>query len=116
MRRKPGRLLALEVQICRSLLAETAPDGWAHGYVISKRIRDATGARRLTSHGTLYKALGRLVDLGLLEATWEDPAEAAAENRPRRRYYRLSARGVEVARHAEEVVAELLPASHEAGS
>lgn len=29
--------------------------------------------RLLTSHGTLYKALGRLADAGLLETEWEDP-------------------------------------------
>jgi hypothetical protein len=31
--------------------------------------------------------------MGLLESRWEDPAIAAEENRPRRRFYRVTAAG-----------------------
>ena len=50
-------------------------------------------ASRLTAHGTLYKALGRLADAGLLEHRWEDADAALTEGRPRRRLYRISAVG-----------------------
>ena len=30
----------------------------AHGFLIAKQIKDPRSARLLTSHGTLYKALG----------------------------------------------------------
>jgi DNA-binding PadR family transcriptional regulator len=50
-------------------------------------------ARRLTAHGTLYKALERLERAGLLTSTWEDPAVAADQGRPRRRLYQVTALG-----------------------
>ena len=39
-------------------------------------MREQRGSKALTAHGTLYKALGRLEDLGLLTSAWEDAAEA----------------------------------------
>ena len=56
-------------------------------------IRDNAGAGRLTAHGTLYKALGRLADAGLLEYRWEDAEPALAEGRPRRRLYQITSAG-----------------------
>ncbi|MEZ4457450.1 MAG: PadR family transcriptional regulator [Gemmatimonadales bacterium] len=43
--------------------------------------------------GTVYPALGRLKDAGLLTAHWEDQRDADREGRPRRRYYRLTPAG-----------------------
>ena len=54
----------------------------------------------LTSHGTLYKALGRMAKVGLLESRWEDPIIAADESRPRRRFYRVTAEGQVASRAA----------------
>ena len=54
--------------------------------------------RSLTAHGTLYKALARLEDLGLLTSRWEDVA--ATEGRPRRRLYELTGHGVHAAERA----------------
>ncbi|MBA3339480.1 MAG: PadR family transcriptional regulator, partial [Geodermatophilaceae bacterium] len=45
--------------------------------------------------GTLYKALGRLTNAGLLDSWWEDPAIAEGEGRPRRRLYRITGAGVQ---------------------
>ncbi len=49
--------------------------------------------------GTLYPILGRLELAGWLESWWEDidPKEAG---RPRRRYYKLTARGYNATREA----------------
>jgi len=94
MRRKAGNLVPLELAICEaaSALAQRGVDEF-HGYAIAKIIKEAADARLLTAYGTLYRALARLKDMGLLESRWEDPAIAASENRPGRRLYRLTAAG-----------------------
>ena len=61
-------------------------------------MREQSGSRALTGHGTLYKALGRLEEFGLLSSRWEDAA--AAEGRPRRRLYELTGEGARVAEQA----------------
>lgn len=61
-----------------------------HGFLLSKALADAHGARLLTAYGTLYRALDRLERAGYLESRWEDPLSAAADGRPRRRFYRLT--------------------------
>lgn len=102
-RRKPGTLLPIETEILAAALA-TRRSGAAtfHGFGLAETLRDQSGSKALTAHGTLYKALGRLEDLGLLSSTWEDAAEA--EGRPRRRLYELTERGAEA---AERSLAEL---------
>ncbi len=49
--------------------------------------------------GSLYPILGRLEDHGWLTSRWEDldPSEQA---RPRRRYYRITADGINLAKQA----------------
>lgn len=91
MRRKPGALVPLESAILE--LAAARPDEPFHGFELAKALADADGSRSLTAHGTLYKALGRLADQGLLEDEWEDPDVALREGRPRRRLYRLTGAG-----------------------
>jgi PadR family transcriptional regulator PadR len=94
MRRRAGELLPVELAIlaCGVELAAAAESEF-HGFAIAKRIRDHSGARRLTAHGTLYKALDRLERSGLLTSRWEDAEQAAAASRPRRRLYHLTEKG-----------------------
>lgn len=47
--------------------------------------------------GTLYPILNRLQEVGWVSAGWED-IDPSVEGRPARRYYRLTAEGVAVAR------------------
>jgi DNA-binding PadR family transcriptional regulator len=47
----------------------------------------------LTAYGTLYRALGRLEQMGLVASVWEDPQIPADENRPRRRLYAITPDG-----------------------
>jgi PadR family transcriptional regulator PadR len=98
-RRKPGTLLPLETEILGVALA-LLRSGQAtfHGFGLAQIMREQTGSRSLTGHGTLYKALSRLEDFGLLTSRWEDAA--AAEGRPRRRLYELTGKGAEVAEQA----------------
>lgn len=95
MRRKPGTLLPIELAILGAGLdlVRRGEDTF-HGYTVAREIRDHAEARRLTAHGTLYRALDRLESAGMLESALEEAALAAAENRPRRRLYRLTAAGV----------------------
>jgi DNA-binding PadR family transcriptional regulator len=64
-----------------------------HGYAIAREMRQGNEARRLIAHGTLYRALERLEDAGLLKSDMEDAIVAAAESRPRRRLYQVTAEG-----------------------
>lgn len=94
MRRKPNTLLPLEADILSAGLAlQRSGQRRFHGFQLAKELAEAAGARRLTAHGTLYKALGRLDDRGLLTSTWEDPHAAANEGRPRRRHYEVTGAG-----------------------
>ena len=90
MRRKRGSLVPLEVAILEASAARREP---CHGFELAKALADAEGARALTAHGTLYKALARLAEQGLLEAHWEPAEIALREGRPRRRLYRITGAG-----------------------
>jgi DNA-binding PadR family transcriptional regulator len=95
-RRKPGTLLPLELEILAAALSmlRTGQPTF-HGFGLALAMRAEHGSRSLTAHGTLYKALGRLEELGLLTSRWEDVP--AAEGRPRRRLYELTMAGARVA-------------------
>jgi PadR family transcriptional regulator PadR len=98
-RRKPGTLLPLETEILEAALSMLrGGQATFHGFALAQRIRAESGSRSLTAHGTLYKALGRLEEFGLLTSQWEDGA--AVEGRPRRRLYELTKQGAEVAERA----------------
>jgi PadR family transcriptional regulator PadR len=60
-----------------------------HGHRYGFDVMDATGL----PDGTVYPILRRLERRGVLTAAWEDEAKAHREQRPARRYYRLTAKG-----------------------
>lgn len=94
MRRKPGTLVPLEVSILTAAVALAfGGEPEFHGYAVAKELKEREEARRLTAHGTLYRALERLEQAGLLLSRLEDPETAAAEQRPRRRLYHVTAAG-----------------------
>jgi DNA-binding PadR family transcriptional regulator len=98
-RRKPGTLLALETEILEAALTMLRSEqATFHGFGLAQTMREQAGSRSLTGHGTLYKALSRLEEFGLLTSRWEDAA--AAEGRPRRRLYELTKQGASVAEQA----------------
>ena len=110
MRRKPGALVPLESAIC-SCAADLLRLGIRefHGYEIAKRLGNDNKRRLLTAYGTLYRALGRLEKMGLLESRWEDPQIPARENRPGRRLYTLTAAGEEAVTEARSAITQNLP-------
>src|ERR671918_3084395 len=98
-RRKPGTLLPLETEILGMALSmRRSGEGPFHGFGLAQMMRAQSGSRSLTGHGTLYKALSRLEEFGLLTSRWEDAA--AAEGRLRRRLYELTGEGARVAEQA----------------
>jgi PadR family transcriptional regulator PadR len=98
-RRKPGTLLPLETEILEAALSMLrSGQATFHGFGLAQTMREQSGSRSLTAHGTLYKALSRLEDFGLLTSRWEDAA--VAEGRPRRRLYELTRQGARVGEQA----------------
>jgi PadR family transcriptional regulator PadR len=53
------------------LILRTLQSGPAHGHQIAKYIQRTTDSVLQVEHGSLYPALHRLEDKGLLAATWE---------------------------------------------
>jgi DNA-binding PadR family transcriptional regulator len=83
-------------------------DGPLHGYGIIKRAHELSGGRLRLTAGTLYGALDRLSEAGMVEVEGQEIVDGRA-----RRYYRLTRPGqealqAEAARlaHAASVVAE----------
>lgn len=73
-----------------------------HGYGI---IREVEARGESIDVGTLYRALSRLVEQGLIAASGRRPASDAADER--RNYYRLTPRGLAVAQREARRVAAL---------
>src|SRR6266496_5220651 len=94
VRRKPGTLVPLELAICTAAVAlrERGIEQF-HGYLIAKALSETSNAKLLTAYGTLYRALGRLEQMGLVTSVWEDPQIPADANRPRRRIYAITPDG-----------------------
>ena len=87
-------------------------EGARHGYAIMREVERQTDGRLTPGAGSLYAALQRLQDDGLIAAA---PA-AAADGDPagaRRRYYVLEERGREVARAELLRMARVLQLGHD---
>ena len=96
MRRKPAPepRKALSLPVIHILLA--LAEGARHGYAIKQDVDERTrGAIRL-GPGTLYEAIQRLLDSGLIEET--SAADAENGQQAQRRYYALTAEGWAVLR------------------
>jgi DNA-binding PadR family transcriptional regulator len=75
-------------------------DGERHGYSILQEVESRSGGTGALHAGTLYRALARLLENRLIEEI-DAPGQADREDE-RRRYYRLTDRGVAVARAEAE--------------
>src|SRR6202142_4406807 len=73
----------LDILILKSLIW-----GPLHGYAITSLIRRQSDDALLVEEGTLYPALWRLENKGLLEAEW-----GLSENNRKAKFYRLTAKG-----------------------
>ena len=70
-----------------ALLLATLEGGPRHGYAVIEALRQSTGGRLDLPTGTIYPALRRLEQSGLITGAWSVVAGR------RRRYYRLTAAG-----------------------
>jgi DNA-binding PadR family transcriptional regulator len=76
-----------------------------HGYAILKEVELRTGGKVRLSTGTLYGIIKRLLADGLIAELRARPSETEDE---RRRYYRLTPRGRQVATAEAERMDEIL--------
>jgi len=104
---RPESFLPLTPVAFEILLA--LADGEQHGYSIMREVeRRSTGTVKLHA-GTMYRALARLLESGLIEELDERPAPALDDER--RRYYQLTTRGIAVARaEAERLLSQVAAA------
>lgn len=70
------------------LILKTLAIGPAHGHTIAYAIERRSEDVLQVEHGSLYPALHRLEDRGLIASFW-----GTSENNRRARYYRLTPRG-----------------------
>jgi DNA-binding PadR family transcriptional regulator len=104
---RPDAFLPLTPVAFEILLA--LADGEQHGYSIMREVAQRSSGAVTLHPGTLYRALARLLESGLIDELDERPD--AANDDERRRYYRLSDRGIAVARAEAERMASQLAAA-----
>lgn len=68
-----------------ALILQTIGSGYEYGF----DLMETTGL----PSGTIYPALRRLERESLILGTWEERRSAVSQDRPRRRYYRLTRQG-----------------------
>ena len=90
---RPEALLPLTPVAFEVLLS--LADQPRHGYNILLDVETRSLGTIVLHAGTLYRALARLLETELIEELAEPPATADADDE-RRRYYRLTARGIAV--------------------
>jgi PadR family transcriptional regulator PadR len=85
MRHDPGDLLqgTLGILILKALLL-----GRSHGYAVARWIEDTTADVLQIEEGSLYPALRRLEDRGLVASEW-----GLSENNRRARFYTITSEG-----------------------
>ena len=86
-------LLPLPAATFHILLALSA--GERHGYAIIQDVEASTGGDLRLSAGTLYRSIARMVEQGLIT---EVAKRRTAADDERRRYYRITGFGTDVAR------------------
>src|SRR5688500_4434103 len=90
----PAELIPLKHSTYQVLLA-LGDDAAMHGYAIMQAVSAMTEGRETILPGTLYAALARMVDEGLVT---ESPPKGDASGGPARRYYQRTKFGRGVAR------------------
>jgi DNA-binding PadR family transcriptional regulator len=119
---RPETFLPLTAVAFEIMLA--LADGEQHGYSIMREVAEQSDGAVTLHAGTLYRALARLLESGLIEELDERPAfprthamrasagkPVEAHDDERRRYYRLTDRGIAVARAEAERMANQVNAA-----
>ena len=76
-----------------ALILQTVDHGWSYGF----DIMDATGL----PSGTVYPALRRMESEGLIGSEWEPEKKALSEQRPPRKYYKITRAGAQALEQAQ---------------
>jgi DNA-binding PadR family transcriptional regulator len=100
-KRKLDPLPSAAFQILLALAGEDL-----HGYAIMRQVAEQTGGRMRLGPGTLYSSIQTLLEAQLIEEL--DAREDAKLNAERRRYYRLTNAGRNLARAEAGRLADLL--------
>jgi len=102
-----GSFLPLTPAVFHILL--TLADGETHGYAIMQEVARRSGGSVKLGPGTLYGAISRLLEDGLIEESDERPDPKMDDTR--RRYYRLTNFGGRVLAAETERLADLVRAA-----
>jgi DNA-binding PadR family transcriptional regulator len=86
--------------------------GERHGYGIMREI-EARGETSVPDVGTMYRALARMVEAGLIEAAARRSAPDSGDER--RNYYRITSAGIRVARAEARRLEALMRAARVGG-
>src|SRR5690349_4278390 len=97
-------LLPLPLATFHILLAVADVD--RHGYAIIQDVEGRTGGELKLSAGTLYRSIQRMLEQGLIVEPRERPLPELDDER--RRYYRITSFGREVAEAESRRMAQLL--------
>ena len=100
----PHDLLPLTPAVFHILLA--LMDQERHGYGIMKEVEQQTEGEMVLRPGTLYQAIKRMIELGMIEETDDRPDPSLDDER--RRYYRVTGLGRKVASAEVERLRKLL--------
>ena len=101
---RPEDLLPLTPAVFHILLA--LADGERHGYGIMQEIVAATEGQMRIGPGTLYRSIKQMLAAGMIEESDERPDPALDDER--RRYYRLTGFGRQVAQAEAQRLARLV--------
>jgi len=102
--RDPAALLPLTPAAFHILL--TLVDGERHGYSIMQEVARSTAGTVRLGPTTLYRSIKQMLAAGLIEELEERPDPAADDER--RRYYRLTTFGLQVAAAEERRLEDVL--------
>src|ERR1700733_14275756 len=108
---QPDALLPLPSSTFHILLALAEED--RHGYAIIQDVAVRTAGELKLSAGTLYRSVQRMLEQGLIVETRDRPAPE--DDDERRRYYRITKFGVEVARAEARRLSQLVKFARESG-
>ncbi len=107
----PASFLPLPPVTFHILLALAEED--RHGYAIIQDVAMRTAGEVKLSAGTLYRSIQRMLEQGLLVETHERPAPDQDDER--RRYYRITKFGIEVAKAEARRLSQLMKYARESG-
>jgi DNA-binding PadR family transcriptional regulator len=107
----PALLLPLPPATFHILMAVAQDD--RHGYAIIQDVAERTNGELKLSAGTLYRSIQRMLEQGLIVETRDRPAPE--DDDERRRYYRITPHGAQVARAEARRLTQLVKLARQSG-